>query len=397
VRHVSRLGERTVSPNVEQKILTAAAETHSYGRAAHVLAELAGIEMSSRQINRLTDEAGRRLREEQRQRVQLHQHKQLEVEVENVPELAVVEMDGGRIRTREPGLGSGTHAPAWKESKTALFMRMTSETHAVDPAPEPPPTLLNRARVGQLVKEIASAAIPDDVGRSRDEASPPSAEHDPPGEETTDRYPPPKRLMRTCLASLDDSRAFGELMAAEAHRKGFGWANRKAFVADGMKCNWTIQKTHFGDFVPIVDFIHAVSYLYKASMAVGGDEDFGWGLCAEWVRATWQGRVSGVIADLDRWLADQPWAPDDVADDDPREVVRVARGYLHNNRARMDYPRYRREGLPLTSTLMESLIKEMNYRVKGSEKFWNNPDAANHILAVKAAALSEDGRLYTTQ
>ncbi len=28
----------------------------------------------------------------------------------------------------------------------------------------------------------------------------------------------------------------------------------------------------------------------------------------------------------------------------------------------------------LTSTLMESLIKEMNYRVKGSEKFWNNPD-----------------------
>jgi hypothetical protein len=59
----------------------------------------------------------------------------------------------------------------------------------------------------------------------------------------------------------------------------------------------------------------------------------------------------------------------------------------------MDYPRYRREGLPVTSTLMESLIKEMNYRVKGSEKFWNNPAGANHILAVKAAALSEDERL----
>ena len=42
---------------------------------------------------------------------------------------------------------------------------------------------------------------------------------------------------------------------------------------------------------------------------------------------------------------------------------------------------------------MESLIKEMNYRVKGSEKFWNNPAGANHILAVKAAALSEDERL----
>ncbi len=37
----------------------------------------------------------------------------------------------------------------------------------------------------------------------------------------------------------------------------------------------------------------------------------------------------------------------------------------------------------------------MNYRVKGTEKFWNDPESANHILAVKAAALSDDDRLYT--
>ncbi|MEZ6125182.1 MAG: hypothetical protein R3C49_18705 [Planctomycetaceae bacterium] len=49
--------------------------------------------------------------------------------------------------------------------------------------------------------------------------------------------------------------------------------------------------------------------------------------------------------------------------------------------------------LPLTSTLVESLIKEINYRVKGTEKFWNNPEGANGILAVKAASLSEDSRL----
>ena len=32
---------------------------------------------------------------------------------------------------------------------------------------------------------------------------------------------------------------------------------------------------------------------------------------------------------------------------DPRRVVAEARTYLTNNRERMDYPRYRREGLPL--------------------------------------------------
>ena len=59
----------------------------------------------------------------------------------------------------------------------------------------------------------------------------------------------------------------------------------------------------------------------------------------------------------------------------------------------MDCPRYRQLGLPLTSALMESCIKEINYRVKGSEKFWNNPSGADAILALKAASLSEDNRL----
>ena len=111
------------------------------------------------------------------------------------------------------------------------------------------------------------------------------------------------------------------------------------------------------------------------------------------MRACWQGRVDDVIAELSDWLAEQPPPPDDIADDDPSEVVRGSRGYLRNNRERMDDPRYRREGLPMTSTLMESLIKEMSDRVKGSEKFWNNPAGANNILAIKAAALSDDARL----
>jgi hypothetical protein len=391
---VSGLDERTFSPHVQRKIITAAAETHSYDRAAHVLHTLAEVEISSRQINRITDKAGARLRKQQQQRVEDHQRKTLNVEVRNSPALAVVEFDGGRIRTRETGCGSGTHDPAWKESKTALFMRMASKTYAEDPAPEPPPTLLDRDHVGQLAKEIAGASVPQ-AEEETDDQNLENSEDESTASTIPVKYEPPKRILRTCLASLDDSDTFGQLMAAEAHRKGFSRAKRKAFVADGMKCNWSIQKEHFGDFVPIVDFIHAVSYLYKAAVAIGEDDDFGWGLCSDWIRGLWQGRVGHVIQELDDWLGSQPAASDDVADDDPREVVRLSRGYLSNNQTRMDYPTYRKQGLPLTSTLMESLIKEMNYRVKGTEKFWNNPDGANHILAIKAAALSEDDRLYT--
>jgi hypothetical protein len=176
----------------------AAAETHSYARAELMLAVLSEIEISSRQVNRLTDEAGRALREEQQQRVTLHEQKKLAVEVNNIPELAVVETDGGRIRTREIAHGSGTHHPAWKESKTALFMRMASETHAADPASEPPESLQNRGYVGQLVQQMAGAVAP---AEKDDEVSADAIEHT----STTAKYESPKRLMRTCLAKMKTS------------------------------------------------------------------------------------------------------------------------------------------------------------------------------------------------
>ena len=59
----------------------------------------------------------------------------------------------------------------------------------------------------------------------------------------------------------------------------------------------------------------------------------------------------------------------------------------------MNYPEYRRQGLPVTTAWMESLVKEMNYRVKGTEMYWNDPEGAEAILQVRAAALSDDERL----
>ena len=353
MRHVTGLDEQTFSPHARDRIVLSAAETHSYARAELVLAVLSEIEISSRQINRLTDQSGEELRQQQQQRVALHERKELAVEVRNIPALAVVETDGGRIRTRETEHGSGTHHPAWKESKTALFMRMASEPHAHDPAPEPPESLRNRAYVGRLVQPMAGDTVP---GSDAGELSANNAEE--PLETVHDESP--KRLMRTCLASIDDRNTFGKMMQAEAHRKGFCQAHRKAFVADGRKCNWTIWKKHFCEFVPIVDFIHVVSDVYRAALAIAECEDFGFGLYADWMRACWQGRGDEVLAELTEWLDSQPPTPDELDDDDPREIVRRSLVYLSNNRQRMNYPDYRRQGLPVTSTLMESLIKERN-------------------------------------
>ena len=78
---------------------------------------------------------------------------------------------------------------------------------------------------------------------------------------------------------------------------------------------------------------------------------------------------------------------------DPREAVRRALGYLKSNESRMNNAAYRKQGLPVSSSPVESLIKEINYRVKGTEKFWDHPEGAEAILRVRAAQLSDDDRL----
>ena len=85
--------------------------------------------------------------------------------------------------------------------------------------------------------------------------------------------------------------------------------------------------------------------------------------------------------------------PKDCEKTDPRKVLADAVGYFQNNVSRMNYPAYRRQGLPTTSAHMESLVKEINARVKGTEKFWNDGASGEAILQIRAAALCDDDRL----
>lgn len=82
-----------------------------------------------------------------------------------------------------------------------------------------------------------------------------------------------------------------------------------------------------------------------------------------------------------------------VSDDRPTRPLADAARYLRNSSGRMDYLRYLQEGLPISSTPMELMIKQVNHRAKGTEMFWNDPDGDEAILQVLAASLSDNGRL----
>jgi len=143
----------------------------------------------------------------------------------------------------------------------------------------------------------------------------------------------PRKIHRTLISSMENSTGFGEQMACEAKRRRFDESSRKAFVADGLSCNWTIHAKHFSDYVPVLDFVHAVSYLYRAAVLCFGRSDQAWTTYSRWMTLTWQGGVAGVINELHSHQQRIGLPPDQPDDDDPREELRQVIGYLQNNRA----------------------------------------------------------------
>lgn len=367
-------------------MILANAETRSFTRASIVLDRLLGLKTSANTIERISMNVGSDLEAAERDGWK----DVLDGEI-SAPEMAIVEFDGGRIRTRKTGCGPGVHleSKGWNETKNAIFVSATSKVSQVDPEPEPPACFLDPDHVAKLT-EKAKTKEKSGSDDSLPEQDPTSKEVPVKPKRPTHK---PQRILRTIISSMKSTKEFGPQMRREATRRKFDAASRKAFVADGLTCNWSIHAEHFADYVPILDFTHAVSYLFMASIACFGKSSVAWEAYVRWMRLAWIGSIDEVIAELHGHQQRLGSPPDGAGEEDRREQLRRVIGYLQNNRTRMAYAEYRKAGLPTTSAWMESAVKEMNYRIKGTEMFWNNPAGAEAILQIRAAALCDDDRL----
>jgi hypothetical protein len=286
-------------------------------------------------------------------------------------------MDGGRYQRRDNFRNEPTRQAGgkhWRETKVACLLSMASQVHADDPAAEFPEWLATSKAVAELAK------LSEKTGSNET-----SSDHDPNTAlpETTDGYEPPELISREVLASGAEAEKFGWQMEARAWQLGFPKAQRQAFVADGLAVNWTIQRRHFPHATAILDLMHALSYAWSAAAAI--DKGASYRQWAEWI---WKGKVEAVIAALAREQNRLGLPPKGATLDDPRERVDRALTYYNNNRLRMAYPAYRKQGLPLTSSHMESTVKQLNQRIKGTEKFWRQ-DSGEAVLQLRADTLSD--------
>ena len=382
------MGTEGYSPTLVKKAVRQAAKAASFRDASEDLRELARLTVSPTHLQRLTERVGREWQQQRDADVQALKENRLARDYAKAPAVAAVLLDGGRYQTRAEAAGRGVTAPAWREDKVACCQTYASRASATDPQPRPPSKFLDRVRVTRLAAELRSHSGKS-VGRA-DKAPPPPR----PKRRRVRKATRPRRLVRTVTATTADNEAFGWQVAAEVHRRGLDRARRKACVGDGSKAVWAVFEFHLlaAGFIGILDFLHLLSHLYAAACAAQPKgTEAAWALYGQWLCWAWSGKVLLLLGGLRAVCKRLGTAPAGAGEDDPRRVAADTLGYVENNRGRMNYPEYRRLGLPISSAPVESVIKQLNRRVKGSEKFWLH-GGAEAVLQVRAAYLSEDER-----
>lgn len=302
------------------------------------------------------------------------------------PDVAAVLADGGRLQLCDENPDAKSR---WHEYKAGVLQGLSSEAHADDPCPEIPALYLQRERIDKLAREITQVAASQEpsgpeAARVLEDADPPV----PSEEVASEGYDPPQVIDRDVVASRRDSRGFGRHLAARAWSLGFFAASRKAWIGDGQNWLWSEWERHFRPFgfVPILDFIHALTHVYAAATA-GRSGPAGWRVYQRWIAWIWEGRVAETIAELAARQQELGVPTAEDGDTSPRTLVSKTLTYLQNQQSRMNYPEYRRQGLPITSAHVESTIKLLNRRVKGSEKYWSER-GAEAMLQLTADYLS---------
>lgn len=376
--------DEELSPSLQERLTWLGTKLPSFRDAHEALGFLLQTPISVKRVERLTERIGTERVHERTAEIEAWRRRPLMEKLRapagvKPPEVAAVLADGGRLQLRQAAPDATSH---WHEYKCGLLHSATSVVSDDDPCPRVPAVFLQHKRIEKLTREIAQVAARNEEPAS---CEPPPVVAD---ELSADGYAPPGVVGRDVVASRRNSRSFGLQLAARAWGLGFFGASRKAFLGDGQNWLWSEWERHFQafGFVPILDFIHALTHVYAAALA-GRSTAEGWPVYVRWIAAVWQGRVADVIAELQerQQFLGPPTAED--GETSPRRLVNGTLTYLQNQQSRMNYPAYRRQGLPITSAHMESTVKLVNRRVKGSEKFWSEA-GAEALLQLTADALS---------
>jgi hypothetical protein len=304
----------------------------SFGKASRLLESLANLEVSAKQAQLITERIGEILLGEREKSAESFLNRTSEPPVEKeVPKLLIISMDGGRVQTR-----NDDPKKKWKEDKAAVV-------YDAVPSPEQP------------------------------------------GEE----YQGPPPITRSVTATMEPWDALGDYASALADKRGYARAEEKIFISDAAQGIKSVRERCFPDTTYILDWAHARQHLHAMAVAA-----FGQGEDTEtWYERQkdrmWKGHLDAMFSEIEKQSERLGKPSKRAAENDPRRIAWNNLNYFRKNRDAMDYPTFRKKGWPIGSGIIESTIKQIGKRMKGTEKHWDVA-GADKTLQVVTHLISKD-------
>jgi len=319
----------SLSPAVIRMVGLVGATT-SFAEGRDLLAELAGVSLTTKQVERTAEALGAEVAHDERERVEPEMRRP-------VPSTLYLGIDGTGVPMRSSEVEGRRGKQPDGKAKT---------------------------REGKLCS-IWSA-------ESRDQNGVPTRD---PGSATYTAA-----IESAATKDTDDElSAFAQRVWREAERRRFTSAERQAVLGDGAAYNWKIADELFPKAIKILDRFHAKERLFKVGRALFGPDPKQYHF---WVSARCEELDAGDIPTLLERLNVHIEKHPEVAD---------AIHYFDNNRDKMRYAEFHAAGLSTSSGVLEAGCKTViGARLKRAGMHWT-VNGGNSIMALRSAYLS--GRL----
>jgi len=192
-------------------------------------------------------------------------------------------------------------------------------------------------------------------------------------------YPVRDKASTSYVGAIESCEEFGRRLYAEAWQRGWARAEKKVVLGDGAEWIWNQASLHFPDAIQIVDLYHPREHLWRLGAKLYPNDS---PLQKRWVMVRNDKLDEGKIERLVALLRSQAASHPELAQD-----LRTEANYFEDNKERMRYPTFRKQGLFVGSGVIEAGCKTVLGRLTQSGMFWT-VRGANAIIALRCRQLS---------
>lgn len=198
--------------------------------------------------------------------------------------------------------------------------------------------------------------------------------------ETGERVERAHAVNNSYVGHLGGPERFGQMMWAEASRRGWERAVDTQALGDGAPWIWNQVDEHFYDSRPGVDWGHAVEHLADVACMLKGEGTLA---ATRWLNACQTQLFEGHAARIGQLVLKAAAKHPTVA----KELQKEGHYFL-TNQYRMQYQELREEGWAIGSGMVESAAKQFKARFTGAGMRWSR-SGAERLIPVRCAAMGD--------